>query len=154
MNLTVSQKPTEVTREWFVVDATDLPLGRMASTVAIHLKGKHKASFTAHVDGGDNIIIINADKVRLTGRKMTTLTHHWHTGYPGGLKSINAEAELDGKHPGRVVERAVKRMMPKTKLGNTMFGKLHVYAGADHPHTAQQPKALDVANIIAKKNYK
>ncbi|MAI08180.1 MAG: 50S ribosomal protein L13 [Magnetococcales bacterium] len=151
MNLTVSQKPTEVTRDWFVVDATDLPLGRLASVVATHLKGKHKPSFTAHVDGGDNVIIINAEKIRLTGRKMTTLTHHWHTGYVGHLRSINAETELAGDHPERVVERAVKRMMPKTKLGTAMYKKLHVYAGTQHPHEAQKPKALDVAGIIAKK---
>lgn len=151
MNLTVSQKPADVTRGWFVVDATDLPLGRLASAIAIRLKGKHKPSFTPHVDGGDNIIVINAEKVRLTGRKLTTLTHYWHTGFPGGIKSVNAATELEGQHPERLVERAVKRMMPKTKLGNQMFGKLHVYAGTEHPHAAQQPQVLDVASIIAKK---
>jgi len=152
MNLTTSIKPTEVTREWFVVDATDLTLGRLSSEVATRLKGKHKASFTAHVDGGDNVVIINAEKVRLTGRKMTTLTHHWHTGHPGGLKSINAETELAGRHPERIVERAIKRMMPKTKLGRQMYKKLYVYAGSEHPHTAQQPTELNMGEIIAKKN--
>ena len=154
MKLTPSQNPRDVKREWFVVDATDVPLGRLASEVAARLKGKHKPSFTPHVDGGDNIIVINAEKVRLTGRKMTTLTHHWHTGHPGGLKSINAQTELDGKHPERVVERAVERMMPKSKLGNAMYKKLYVYAGSEHKHEAQKPQALNVAEIVAKKNAK
>lgn len=152
MQLTASQNHRDVKREWFVVDATDVPLGRLASEIARRLKGKHKPTFTAHVDGGDNVVVINAEKIRLTGRKMTTLTHHWHTGHPGGLKSITAETELSGEHPERIVERAVERMMPKTKLGRTMYKKLHVYAGTEHPHEAQKPQTLDVAAIVAKKN--
>lgn len=150
MKLTVSQKPAEVTREWFVVDATDLPLGRLSSEIALRLRGKHKPSYTSHVDGGDNIVVINADKVRLTGRKMTQLTHFWHTGFPGGIKSINAATELAGKHPERVVQRAIKRMMPKTKLGDAMFKKLYVYAGSEHPHVAQKPAELNIKEILEK----
>jgi len=152
MKLTDSQNPSDVTRDWFVVDAADMTLGRMSSEIATRLKGKHKGSFTPHVDGGDNIIVINAEKVLLTGRKLTALTHHWHTGYPGGLKTINAETELAGEHPERVVTRAVERMMPKTKMGRKMFKKLYVYAGSEHPHTAQNPKTLDMATILAKTN--
>lgn len=154
MQLTMSQKPAEVKRDWFVVDAEGLSLGRLASEVALRLKGKHKPSFTPHVDGGDNIIVINADKVKLTGRKMVTHTHFWHTGFPGGIKSITSGKELEGKHPERVVERAIKRMMPKTKLGRHAYGKLHVYTGTEHPHEAQKPAALDMASILAKKNHK
>lgn len=151
MRMTDSLKPADVTRKWYVVDATDVPLGRLSSEIAKRLRGKHKADFTPHVDNGDNIIVINADKVRLTGRKFLTLVHHWHTGYPGGVKSVTAEKELTGKFPQRVVERGVKRMMPKTKLGRTSFGKLHVYAGGEHPHEAQKPEALDIKAILGMK---
>lgn len=150
MKLTASQKPADVTREWFVVDATDLTLGRMSSEIALRLRGKHKPSYTSHVDGGDNIIVINAEKVRLTGRKMTSLTHFWHTGFPGGIKSINAATELEGNHPERIVQRAVKRMMPKSKLGDAMYKKLYVYAGSEHPHGAQKPTELNIQEILAK----
>lgn len=150
MYLTDSQKPADVKREWYVVDATDMPLGRLSSEIALRLRGKHKPSYTPHVDGGDNIIVINAEKIRLTGRKMTALTHHWHTGFPGGIKSINAATELSGKHPERVVERAIKRMLPKTKLGTAMFKKLYVYAGESHKHEAQKPVELNIKEILAK----
>ena len=150
MKLTTSQRTEDAQNNWFVVDATDLPLGRLSSEVALRLRGKHKPSFTPHVDGGDNIIIVNAEKIQLTGRKMTTLTHHWHTGHPGGIRSINAATELAGKHPQRVVERAVERMMPKTKLGRAMYKKLYVYAGEGHPHEGQQPVNLDLKTIIEK----
>ena len=155
MKLTLSQKPYEVTRQWFVVDATDLPLGRISSEIAKVLRGKNKPQYTPHVDCGDNVIIINADKVLLTGRnKSEQLVHHWHTGHPGGLKSINAKTELEGNHPERVVERAVKRMMPKNPLGRAMFKKLHIYATAEHPHQGQTPTVLDLGATIAKKNRK
>ena len=150
MKMTVSQRTEDAVNGWFVVDATDLPLGRLSSEIALRLRGKHKPSFTPHVDGGDNIIVVNAEKIRLTGRKMTTLTHHWHTGYPGGIRSINAATELAGKHPERVVERAVERMMPKTKLGRKMYKKLYVYAGTEHPHEGQQPAALNIKEILEK----
>lgn len=155
MKLTISQKPHLVERKWLVVDATDLPLGRLSSEIAKVLRGKTKAEFTPHVDCGDNVIVINADKVRLTGRnKADQLVHHWHTGHPGGIKSISASKELEGRFPERVVERAVKRMMPKTPLGRAMFKKLHVYASAEHPHQGQKPEALDLGATIAKKNHK
>lgn len=151
MRLTDSVKPAEAKNDWFVVDATDLPLGRLSSEIAKRLKGKHKPCFTPHVDCGDNIIVINAEKVRLTGNKLNDLVFHWHTGFVGSVKSITAGEELAGRFPERVVQRGVKRMMPKTKLGRHMFGKLHVYAGTEHPHTAQKPSTLDVAALIAKK---
>jgi large subunit ribosomal protein L13 len=154
MKLTDSIKGTDVKREWLVVDATDLPLGRLSSEIAHRLRGKHRTDFTAHVDSGDNVIVINAEKVRLTGRKKITQEFFWHTGWPGGIRSVLAGDELKGKYPERVVERAVKRMLPKTKLGNAMFGKLHVYAGETHPHESQKPSTWDVKNLIAKKGAK
>jgi len=155
MKLTISQKPQLVQRDWVVVDATDLPLGRLSSEIAKVLRGKTKPEFTPHVDCGDHVIVINADKVTLTGRnKSSQLLHHWHTGYPGGLKTVSAKAELEGRFPERVVQRAVKRMMPKTPLGRAMFKKLHVYASTEHPHEAQKPTALDLGAKIAKTNRK
>jgi len=153
MKMTASAKPMEVTRDWVVVDATDLPLGRLSTQIAMRLRGKHKASFTPHVDTGDNIIVINADKVRLTGRKVDQAIHHWHTGFPGGIKQISPRDELAGKHPERVIERAVRRMLPKeSPLARSMMGKLHIYAGSEHPHAAQKPAVLDVSALISK-NY-
>ena len=153
MKLTASTKNTEVTREWYVIDATDQPMGRLSSVIAKMLRGKHKPSFTPNVDTGDNIIVINAEKVRLTGgRKSEQLVHHWHTGYAGGIKSITAAKELSGSTPERLIERSVKRMMPKeSPLSRAMFSKLHVYAGSEHPHTAQKPKDFDIKSLIAKK---
>ena len=140
---TFSAKTHEVKRDWFVVDATDKVLGRLATEVAKRLRGKHKAEYTPHVDTGDNIIVINADKVRVTGRKMTDKMYHRHTGYPGGLKSISFE-KLIAKKPEKVIELAVKGMLPKNILGREMYRKLKVYAGAEHPHTAQQPQILEL----------
>ncbi len=154
MNLTTSTKPAEVTRDWYVVDATGLPLGRLASEIALRLRGKHKPSYTPHVDCGDNIVVINAKDVYLSGNKMdpkTGLTHYWHTNHPGGLKSITAGKELAGRFPERVLERAVKRMMPKNKLGRHMYGKLHVFAGTEHNKQAQKPQTLDLASVVNKK---
>lgn len=154
MTMTPSLKPADVTKEWLIIDAEDLPLGRLSSEVAKRLRGKHLPNFTPHVDSGANIIVINAEKVRLTGYKAQNQEFFWHTGFPGGIKSITLGKELSGKHPERVVERAVKRMLPKTKLGRKQLGNLHVYAGSEHPHTAQKPVAFDMAAQIAKKNLK
>lgn len=138
---TFSAKAETVERDWFVVDATDKTLGRLASQIALRLRGKHKPTYTPHVDTGDYIIVLNAEKVSVTGRKMTDKMYHWHTGYPGGIKSISLE-KLLAKAPERVLEKAVKGMMPNNPLGRAMLRKLKVYAGATHHHTAQQPKEL------------
>ena len=147
---TYSAKPTDVDRKWFIVDAEDLVLGRLAVIVADRLRGKHKPMFTPHIDCGDNVVIINADKVHLTGNKRANKVYYWHTGYPGGIKSRTAEAILDGDHPERVIQKAVQRMLPKTKLGRQQITKLKVYAGSDHPHEAQSPEVLDVAAMNSK----
>lgn len=147
---TYSAKPAEIEAKWFLVDAEGLVVGRLASLVATMLRGKHKPSFTPHIDCGDNIVVINADKVRFTGRKRDQKTYYRHTGYPGGIKSNTAARILDGKHPERVVEKAVQRMLPRGPLGRKQFGKLKVYAGSEHPHEAQQPEKLDVAALNPK----
>lgn len=134
-------KPGEVEREWLVVDATDIPLGRLASEVASILRGKHKPQYTPHVDVGDFVIVVNADKVKLTGKKSQDKRIFRHSGFPGGLKSV-AVGELLAKRPERVVERAVKGMLPKNTLGRAMGKKLKVYAGPDHPHQAQKPRQI------------
>jgi large subunit ribosomal protein L13 len=140
---TFSAKPHEVNHDWFVVDATGKTLGRLASEVARRLRGKHKPEYTPHVDTGDYIIIVNADKVRVTGHKATDKMYHHHTGYVGNLKSTNFE-KLQARTPGRVIELAVKGMLPKNPLGRAMYRKLKVYAGPDHRHTAQQPRPLEI----------
>jgi large subunit ribosomal protein L13 len=140
---TFSAKAEEVTRDWFVVDAADKTLGRLAAEIAHRLRGKHKAEYTPHVDTGDYIVVVNAEKVRVTGAKATDKMYHHHTGYPGGLKSISFEKLLD-KAPERVIRGAVKGMLPRNPLGRAMFKKLKVYAGSEHPHTAQQPQALNI----------
>ena len=147
---TYSAKPTEVDRKWFLVDADDLVLGRLAVVVANRLRGKHKPMFTPHIDCGDNVVIVNAEKVRLTGNKRADKVYYWHTGYPGGIKSRTADAILDGDHPERVLKKAVQRMLPKTKLGRQQLTKLKIYAGPDHPHEAQSPVVLDVAAMNSK----
>ena len=140
---TFSAKPHEVNHDWFVVDATGKTLGRLASEVARRLRGKHKPEYTPHVDTGDYIIVVNADKVRVTGNKATDKMYHHHTGYVGNLKSISFE-KLQARTPGRVIELAVKGMLPKNPLGRAMYRKLKVYAGPDHRHTAQQPRPLEI----------
>ncbi|MDH5857162.1 50S ribosomal protein L13 [Lampropedia aestuarii] len=140
---TFSAKPAEVQHEWFVIDATDKVLGRVASEVALRLRGKHKAIYTPHVDTGDFIVIVNASKLRVTGNKNTDKVYYRHTGHPGGIRSINFR-DMQAKHPGRALEKAVKGMLPKGPLGYAMIKKLKVYGGAEHPHTAQQPKVLDI----------
>jgi len=147
---TYSAKPADIDKKWFVIDAEGVVLGRMAAVIATRLRGKHKAMYTPHMDCGDNIIVINADKVRLTGRKTENKTYYWHTGYPGGIKSRTAGAVLAGKHPERVVIKAVERMISRNPLGRKQLKKLHVYTGADHPHQAQNPEVLDVAAMNPK----
>lgn len=150
MMKTYSAKVADVEHKWFVVDADGVVLGRLATICAKMLRGKHKPTFTPHVDCGDNIIIINADKVRLTGKKTSDKVYYWHTGYPGGIKGRTAGKILDSAHPERVMMKAVERMLPKTKLGRQQLTKLKVYAGADHPHEAQKPETLDVAAMNPK----
>ncbi|TXS96347.1 50S ribosomal protein L13 [Parahaliea maris] len=140
---TFSAKAEDVTRDWFVVDASDKTLGRLASEIAHRLRGKHKPEYTPHVDTGDYIVVINAEKVRVTGAKSKDKMYHHHTGYPGGLKSISFEKLID-KAPERVLQGAVKGMLPRNPLGRAMFKKLKVYAGAEHPHAAQQPQELNI----------
>jgi large subunit ribosomal protein L13 len=140
---TYSAKAEDVARDWFVVDAADKTLGRLASEIAHRLRGKHKAEYTPHVDTGDYIVVVNAEKVRVTGKKTTDKIYHHHTGYPGGLKSISFEKLID-KAPERVLQGAVKGMLPRNPLGRAMFKKLKVYAGEEHPHSAQQPQVLNI----------
>lgn len=147
---TISLKPAEVEKKWFIVDAQDVVLGRLASAIALRLRGKHKASFTPHVDCGDNVIVINADKIMLTGRKRERDQFYWHTGYPGGIKNLSKGEILDGRFPERVVMKAVERMMPKTKLGRKQMTNLRVYAGTEHGHEAQNPETLDIASMNPK----
>ncbi len=147
---TYSAKPSDIERAWCVIDADGLVLGRLAAVIASRLRGKHKPLFTPHIDCGDNIIVINAEKVRLTGRKRANKIYYWHTGYPGGIKSITAERILDGKHPERVLIKAVERMISRNPLGRAQMRKLHVYKGGEHPHEAQKPEVLDVAAMNPK----
>ena len=140
---TYSAKPHEVRRDWFIVDATGKVLGRVATEIAHRLRGKHKPEFTPHVDTGDYIVVVNADKLRVTGNKAKDKLYHRHTTYPGGLYTTNFE-KLQAKHPERVLQKAVKGMLPKGPLGYAMLRKMKVYAGAEHPHTAQQPKPLEI----------
>ncbi|MCU7837514.1 MAG: 50S ribosomal protein L13 [gamma proteobacterium symbiont of Taylorina sp.] len=140
---TYTAKPETVERDWFIVDAENKTLGRLSTEIARRLRGKHKPEYTPHVDTGDYIIVINAEKVYVSGNKKTDKMYHHHTGYPGGLKSISFEKLID-KAPERVIETAVKGMLPKNPLGRAMYSKMKVYAGSEHPHTAQQPKTLEV----------
>ncbi len=147
---TYSAKPSEIEKKWVLIDAEGLVLGRLASLVAKRLRGKHKPQFTPHIDCGDNIIVINAEKVRLTGNKRDQDVFYWHTGYPGGIKGRTKGQILSGAHPERVVQKAVERMLPRGPLGRSQMGNLKVYAGAEHPHEAQQPEVLDVASLNRK----
>jgi large subunit ribosomal protein L13 len=143
MTKTFSAKPADVVHEWFVIDATDKVLGRIASEAALRLRGKHKAIYTPHVDTGDYIVVINADKLRVTGTKDLNKKYYRHSGFPGGIYETNFR-DMQAKHPGRALEKAVKGMLPKGPLGYAMIKKLKVYAGVEHPHTAQQPKLLEI----------
>ncbi len=140
---TFSAKPETVQHDWYVVDAADKTLGRLASDIAMRLRGKHKPEYTPHVDTGDYIVVVNAEKVRVTGKKATDKMYYHHTGFPGGIKSISFEKLVD-KAPTRALEKAVKGMLPKGPLGRAMYSKLKVYAGDAHPHAAQQPQALNI----------
>jgi large subunit ribosomal protein L13 len=147
---TYSAKPAEIEKKWFLIDADGLVLGRLASQVAMILRGKHKTSYTPHMDCGDNVVIVNAEKVRLTGNKRTAKTYYWHTGYPGGIKGRTADKILEGKHPERVILKAVERMVPRGPLGRQQMKNLRVYAGPEHKHEAQQPEPLDIAAMNPK----
>lgn len=147
---TYAAKPKEVEKKWVIVDAEGVSLGRLASVIALRLRGKHKPSFTPHVDCGDNIIVINAEKVRITGKKKDQDIFYWHTGYPGGIKQRTKGEILEGKHPERVIEKAVERMLPKGPLGRRIFKNMRVYAGTEHGHEAQKPEVLDVAAMNPK----
>lgn len=147
---TFSAKPAEVEKQWVLIDATGLVVGRLAALVATRLRGKHRPGYTPHVDDGDNVIVINADKVVLTGRKRQDKTYYWHTGYIGGIKERTARQILEGKFPERVVEKAIERMMPDGPLARRQLRNLRVYSGAAHPHEAQQPQALDVGALNRK----
>ncbi len=140
---TISAKPGSVEQSWYVIDASGQTLGRMASAIASRLRGKHKPEFTPHTDTGDFIVVVNAEKVHVTGNKAKAKIYHHHTGYPGGLKSISFEKLIE-KAPEQAIEMAVKGMLPKNPLGRAMARKLKVYAGSEHPHAAQQPKALEL----------
>ncbi len=147
---TYSAKPSEVEKSWVVVDAENVVLGRLAAQVANILRGKNKPIFTPHVDCGDNVIVVNADKVRLTGKKRRDKVYHWHTNHPGGIKSTTANELLSGRYPERVVRKAVERMVPKGPLGRQQMGNLRVYAGPEHPHEAQQPTPVDIGAMNEK----
>ncbi len=150
MKTTVSLKPAEVTRNWVLIDANGLVLGRLASLVAQRLRGKHKPQFTPHVDCGDHVVIVNAEKVRVTGKKTEQSVFYYHTGYPGGIKGRSVGEILAGRHPERVIEKAVERMITRGPLQRQQMKNLHVYAGGEHPHAGQAPQALDVAALNRK----
>ena len=147
---TYSAKPSEVEKKWIIVDAKDVVLGRLATIIATRLRGKHKPTYTPHIDCGDNVIVINAQDVRLTGNKRNGDIFYWHTGHPGGIKSRTKGQILEGQHPERVVQKAVERMIPRGPLGRQQMSNLRVYPGAEHPHEAQQPEVLDVAAMNPK----
>lgn len=147
---TFSQKPAEVHKKWVMIDAEGLVVGRLATIVASRLRGKHKPTFTPHVDDGDNVVVINAGKVVFTGNKRAEKKYYWHTGHPGGIKERTAAQLLDGRFPERVVEKAVERMIPRGPLGRRQMRNLRVYAGAEHPHEAQKPETLDIAALNRK----
>jgi large subunit ribosomal protein L13 len=147
---TFTATPADIEKKWILIDAEGVVLGRLASIVAMRLRGKHKPSFTPHMDMGDNVIVINADKVQMTGKKRTDKNYYWHTGHPGGIKSRTAGQILEGAHPERVVIKAVQRMLPGGKLSRQQMTNLRVYAGAEHQHEAQKPEVLDVRSMNSK----
>ncbi len=147
---TYSAKPADIDKKWILIDAEGVVLGRLASIIAMRLRGKHKAGFTPHMDMGDNVIVINADKVQMTGKKRNDKVYYWHTGYPGGIKNRTARQILEGAHPERVIMKAVQRMLPGNRLSRQQMTNLRVYAGGEHPHEAQQPEVLDVKSMNSK----
>lgn len=150
MKTTKPATPATVEKKWLLIDAEGLIVGRLAAIIANILRGKHKPSYTPHIDCGDNVIVINADKVRFTGNKLGQKTYYKHTGYPGGIKAVTAEKVLEGRFPERVLEKAVERMVPRGPLGRQQMRNLRVFAGTEHPHTAQNPEVLDVAAMNVK----
>jgi large subunit ribosomal protein L13 len=147
---TYSATPKDIERGWFLIDADGLVLGRLAALVADRLRGKHKPMYSPNLDCGDHIVVVNAEKVALTGNKREAKTYYWHTGYPGGIKQRTAAKTLDGDFPERVIEKAVQRMLPKGALARQQITKLHVYKGSDHPHKGQTPEAIDLAALNRK----
>ncbi|MFL2787763.1 MAG: 50S ribosomal protein L13 [Paracoccaceae bacterium] len=147
---TYTAKPADIQKKWILIDAEGVVLGRLASLVAMRLRGKHKASFTPHMDMGDNVIIINADKVQMTGKKRTDKIYYWHTGYPGGIKQRTAGDILEGNHPERVLTKAIQRMLPGGPLSRQQMTNLRVYAGTEHGHEAQNPEIVDVKSMNPK----
>jgi large subunit ribosomal protein L13 len=147
---TYSAKPSELDKKWLLIDADGLVLGRLAAIIADRLRGKHKTTYTPHMDCGDHVIVVNAEKVALTGNKRRDSVFRWYTGFAGGLKERSKGAILEGKHPERVIVKAVERMVPRGPLGRRIMGHLKVYKGASHPHEAQQPQALDVGAMNRK----
>ena len=147
---TYSAKPADVQKRWVLIDAEGLVLGRMASIIANRLRGKHMTTFTPHVDMGDNVIVVNAEKVKLTGKKLTDKVFNWHTGHPGGIKGRTVGQLLSGPHPERVIEKAVERMITRGPLGRQQMRNLRVYAGPAHPHEGQHPEVLDIASLNPK----
>ena len=143
-------KTAEIDKKWLLIDGKGLVVGRLASLIALRLRGKHKATFTPHADDGDNVIVVNAEKVVLTGKKLDDKVYYHHTGYAGGIKARTARAIIDGRFPERIVEKAVERMLPRGPLGRKQLGNLRVYKGPGHPHAAQNPMALDIASMNAK----
>ncbi|MCR5224888.1 MAG: 50S ribosomal protein L13 [Alphaproteobacteria bacterium] len=147
---TFSLRTDQIKKDWVVVDAKDMILGRLSAVIASYLRGKHKPEFTPSMDCGDYVVVINADKVQVTGNKMDDHVFYWHTGYPGGIKQRTLRERLNSKFPERVISKAVERMLPKGPLGRQMLRNLKIYSGENHPHAAQQPKVLDVASMNAK----
>ncbi len=147
---TYNLKPSDIEKKWVLIDADGLVVGRLASLVAMRLRGKHRPDYTPHMDCGDNVVIVNAEKVIFTGNKRTDKTYYWHTGYPGGIKERTADKLLDGRFPERVLYKAVERMLPKGPLARKQMSNLRVYAGPEHPHEAQQPATLDIASLNPK----
>ena len=151
---TYSARPAEVEKKWVLIDADGLVVGRVAAVIASRLRRKHKAIFTPHVDMGDNIIVVNAEKVVFTGNKRQDKTYYWHSGYPGGIKERKAHQVLDGRFPERVLEAAVRRMLPRGPLGKRQMTNLRIYKGPSHPHEAQQPEALDIRALNVKNSFR
>ena len=150
MKTTKSAKPAEVEKKWHLIDADGLVVGRVATIIANILRGKHKPSYTPHVDCGDQVVVVNAEKIRFTGRKLEQKVYYKHTGYAGGIKSVTAGKVLEGRFPERVLEKAIERMIPRGPLGRMQMSNLHVYAGAEHPHEAQTPEKVDIASMNRK----
>ena len=147
---TYSAKPADIEKKWILIDAEGLVVGRLAAIVATRLRGKHKPTYTPHMDCGDNVVVVNAEKAVLTGNKLDKKKYYWHTGYPGGIKERTARKVIEGRFPERVVEKAIERMLPRGPLGRQQMGNLRVYAGEEHPHAAQQPEVLDIAALNPK----